>query len=52
MSITIIDIRNNHSNKNESDNAELDSSDDEVTGKKIINCFILCLCSTDNLYGD
>ena len=33
---TITYIRNNHSNENESDNGELDSSDDEFTGKERI----------------
>ena len=35
------------------DNAELNSSDDELTGKKRKILFLtLCLCSTDDLYGE
>ena len=33
MPIIIIDIRNNHANIDKSDNAELDSSNDGITGK-------------------
>ena len=34
MPIIIIDIRNNHTNIHKSDNTELDSSNDGLTGKE------------------